>query len=104
LPHFNRGAVAIPNYETLLRELRGLERRTHRSGKDTVDHGAHGNDDFANAVCGALYVALHEARRPRTRTGGIGVDGTIYWHEPEPRAHSRIRWITVNELGEEIRK
>ena len=54
LPAFNRGAVVIPNHETLLRELRGLERRVHRSGKDTVDHGAHGSDDYANAVCGAL--------------------------------------------------
>jgi hypothetical protein len=39
----------------LLRELRLLERRTHRSGKDSVDHGRTGHDDFANAVCGALH-------------------------------------------------
>ena len=32
LPGFNRSAVAIPNHERLLRELRGLERRVHRSG------------------------------------------------------------------------
>jgi hypothetical protein len=51
LPGFNRGAVAIPNHEWLLRELRGLERRVHRSGKDSVDHPTHGSDDFANALC-----------------------------------------------------
>jgi hypothetical protein len=28
------------------------ERRTHRSGKDTVDHGRSGSDDLANALCG----------------------------------------------------
>jgi hypothetical protein len=32
LPGFNRSAVAIPNHEKLLRELRGLKRRVHRSG------------------------------------------------------------------------
>ena len=61
----------------LLRELRGLERRTHRSGKDSVDHGSHGSDDFANALCGALYIAMHELRRPKMRMGGIRVDGAI---------------------------
>jgi hypothetical protein len=91
LPHFNRGAISIPNHEKLPRELRGLERRVHRSGKDSVDHGAHGSDDFANALSGALYIALRETRRPRMRMGGIGVDGVIHWHDPEPREHSRIR-------------
>jgi hypothetical protein len=37
LPHFNRGAVRIPDVPILLRELRGLERRVHRSGRDSVD-------------------------------------------------------------------
>ena len=35
----------------------GLERRTARSGKDTVDHGLGGHDDVANAVAGALVLA-----------------------------------------------
>jgi hypothetical protein len=38
------------------------------------------------------------------RIGGINVDGHINWHDPEPRTHSRIRWISVNELGEEVRR
>jgi hypothetical protein len=54
LPCFTRGAVALPNHARLLRELRLLERRTHRSGRDTVDHGPRGHDDLANAVCGCL--------------------------------------------------
>ena len=35
-------------------ELRLLERHTHRSGRDTVDHGRIGSDDFANSCCGVL--------------------------------------------------
>jgi hypothetical protein len=34
--------------------LRLLERHTHRSGRDTVDHGRIGSDDFANSCCGVL--------------------------------------------------
>ena len=39
LPLFTRGLIAIPDLPPLLKELRLLERQTHRSGKDTVDHG-----------------------------------------------------------------
>ena len=54
LPLFARGLVALPDHKRLLRELRLLERHTHRSGRDTVDHGKNGSDDYSNAVCGAL--------------------------------------------------
>ena len=53
---FTRGLVRLPDHTKLLRELRLLERVTHRSGKDQVTHPKGGRDDFANAVCGALYL------------------------------------------------
>jgi hypothetical protein len=64
LPHFMRGAVSLPAHERLIRELRLLERRTHRSGKDSVDHGQGGSDDYANAVCGCVQLAIAEHRTP----------------------------------------
>src|SRR5262249_56349927 len=54
LPVFTRGLARIPNHARLVRELRLLERRTHRSGKDTVEHPRNGHDDFANVVCGVF--------------------------------------------------
>jgi hypothetical protein len=33
-------------------QLIGLERRTSRAGKDSIDHGPGGHDDIANAVAG----------------------------------------------------
>ena len=54
LPIFTRGLVRLPNHARLIRELRLLEWRTHRSGKDTVEHPRNGHDDFANVVCGVL--------------------------------------------------
>ena len=54
LPLFTRGLVALPDHKRLLRELRLLERHTHRSGRDTVDHGKNGSDDYINCHCGVL--------------------------------------------------
>jgi hypothetical protein len=56
IPLFARGLVRLPDHARLLRELRALERHTHRSGKDSVDHPRNGRDDHANAVCGALHM------------------------------------------------
>ena len=54
LPLFMRSAISIPNHPKLLRELRLLERRTSRMGRDVVDHGANGSDDHCNALAGCL--------------------------------------------------
>jgi hypothetical protein len=54
LPLFARGLVRLPDHPKLLRELRLLERVTHRGGKDSVDHPRGQHDDYANAVCGVL--------------------------------------------------
>jgi hypothetical protein len=36
----------------------GLERRTARGGRDSIDHAPGGHDDLANAVAGAVALAL----------------------------------------------
>jgi hypothetical protein len=54
LPMFTQGLVSLPNHPRLIRELRLLERRTSRQGRDIVDHGRAGSDDYINAVAGAL--------------------------------------------------
>jgi hypothetical protein len=64
-----------------VRELRGLERRVHRSGRDSVDHPSHGSDDYANVVAGAINVATREARRPGMHIGygAPGISERIVW-------------------------
>jgi hypothetical protein len=39
-------------------QLVGLERRTARGGKDSIDHPPGGHDDVANAAAGAIVMAL----------------------------------------------
>jgi hypothetical protein len=56
VPLFTRGVVNMPDHTRLIRELRLLERHTHRSGRDTVDHGKGGHDDHANSLCGLLHL------------------------------------------------
>lgn len=62
IPLFARGLLRLPDHARLLRELRLLERHTHRSGRDSVDHPKGGRDDHANAVCGvAVLVGVDAA-------------------------------------------
>jgi hypothetical protein len=54
LPAINSGRVELLDHPVLLRQLTRLERRTGRTGKDSVDHSPGGHDDVANAAAGAL--------------------------------------------------
>jgi hypothetical protein len=76
LPVFTRGLARLPNYARLIRELRLLERRTHRSGKDTVEHPRNGHDDHANVVCGVLSLLAPPAfEQPNELASPIIVSG-----------------------------
>jgi hypothetical protein len=59
LPLFTRAALRIPDHAPLLRELRLLERRTHKGGRDVVDHPRAGSDDLANSLCAAAVLAAN---------------------------------------------
>jgi hypothetical protein len=54
LPLFMTGCVELLDIRKLTMELQQLERRTGRSGKDSVSHPPSGHDDLANSCCGAL--------------------------------------------------
>jgi hypothetical protein len=57
LPLVNSGRAELLDDARLRGQLTGLERRTGRSGRDTIDHGPGGHDDVANAAAGALGLA-----------------------------------------------
>jgi hypothetical protein len=54
LPLINSRAVDLLDHDRLVVQLVGLERRTGRSGKDSIDHAPGGHDDIANVAAGAL--------------------------------------------------
>jgi hypothetical protein len=57
LPLVNAGRAELLDVPALRGQLLGLERRTARSGRDSIDHAPGGHDDVANAVAGALVLA-----------------------------------------------
>ena len=84
---FARGGISLPNHPVLLRELRLLERRTHRSGRDTVDHGLRGHDDYANAMLGCA--ALTMRRGYRTSLDWVCSDDELSLHRSEQLGSTR---------------
>jgi hypothetical protein len=52
LPILNSGRLELLDHPRMVSQFCGLERRTARSGKDTVDHAPGAHDDLANAVAG----------------------------------------------------
>ena len=73
-----RGAISIPDYPPLTRELRLLERQTHRGGRDTVDHPKRGTDDMSNVLAGC---AVHGAKP--------AFDPSYRWAFPEEEEDTR---------------
>jgi hypothetical protein len=57
LPLLNSGRVELLDHPRLTAQLCGLERRTARGGRDSIDHPPGAHDDIANAVAGALVAA-----------------------------------------------
>ncbi len=68
LPVLNSGRAELLNLPRLASQLTGLERRTARGGRDSIDHAPGGHDDVANVVAGALLMASGAgAARPARR-------------------------------------
>ena len=67
LPAINSGRVELLDVPRLTAQLVGLERRTARSGRDSISHAPGAHDDIANSACGALLLAgvTNTARRSR---------------------------------------
>jgi hypothetical protein len=59
----NSARVEIPDDDTLLRQLRTLERRRGSSGRDRVDHPRGGHDDRANVLAGVAGKLLAQPTR-----------------------------------------
>jgi len=57
LPLMNSRRVELLESRTLVSQLCGLERRTARGGRDSIDHAPGQHDDVINAVAGALVCA-----------------------------------------------
>lgn len=57
LPLLMSGSACLLTSDKIKQQLVGLDRKTSRAGKDSIDHEVGGHDDIANAVCGVLLMA-----------------------------------------------
>jgi hypothetical protein len=65
IPAINAKQVELLDHPRLLEQLRRLERRRGRTGKDSIDHPPRLSDDVANSVAGALaLVAKKTSHHP----------------------------------------
>jgi hypothetical protein len=85
LPLLNSRKCQLLDIRHLISQLHGLERRTARGGKDSIDHGPGQHDDVANAVAGAIVLASRH-------------DVPLNFHTPIV-GPARSEWIAAGGLG-----
>jgi hypothetical protein len=103
LPLLNARRIELLNLPRLSAQLCGLERRTARSGKDSIDHAPGGHDDLANAVAGVLVGLDLDRRQPLIRLGDVFVadrEGAIS-ALPLPR-HCELVFAVVTMEGADV--
>ena len=64
LPMLNSGQVELLDLPRLITQACGLERRTSRAGRDSIDHAPGAHDDVVNAAAGALVDVANGAKTP----------------------------------------
>jgi hypothetical protein len=57
LPLINSGRIELLDHPRLIAQFGGLERRTSRGGRDSIDHAPGGRDDLCNSVAGVAISA-----------------------------------------------
>jgi hypothetical protein len=91
LPAINSRRVELLDHPRLVGQLVGLERRTARGGRDSIDHAPGAHDDLANAVAGVMTI-----------TTSSGYDSSLAWvdgPDEDPKAAFRAM-----QLMEHIRR
>jgi hypothetical protein len=67
LPQVNAQTVKLLDRDRTIYQFAALERRTSRSGRDSIDHPKNSHDDCCNAVAGAVYLASTRPSKWRSR-------------------------------------
>ena len=70
LPLINSRKLDLLDHDRLVAQLVGLERRTARGGRDSIDHAPGAHDDLAN-VCAGVAALLAQ--------GGSAYDESLAW-------------------------
>jgi hypothetical protein len=83
LPLLNSGRVDLLDNARMVAQFVGLERRSSRAGRDTVDHAPGAHDDVANAVAGALVTKQNDSMNITEELLAMARDPR--WRDPRVR-------------------
>ena len=99
LPTVTSGQVALLDNKRMVAQFAGLERRTSRTGRDTIEHPPGSHDDVANSVAGAIVMCATAVTSvnisPRNSRQLWRGDGR---HRPAPAHGPRLRTRWINSL------
>jgi hypothetical protein len=87
LAPINSKRVELLDHKKLLAQLVGLERRTARGGRESIDHAPNGRDDVANAAAGVVTLVLGKRPRPALVLFGRSDE----WHEPTADGYRPVK-------------
>lgn len=92
LPTLTSGRVELLDNRRLVTQFASLERRTSRSGKDSVDHPQNGHDDLSNAIAGALVFASRTANSAENVLALAVINGQKrdYGRSPKPGTYIAV--------------
>jgi hypothetical protein len=76
LPILNSSNAELFELPRMFSQFLGLERRTARGGRDSIDHAPSGHDDIANCVAGALVLAYAGRERRGALACGVPTFGS----------------------------
>jgi hypothetical protein len=84
LPLINSARIELLDHPKLITQLLGLERRTSRSGRDSIDHAPGQHDDLINSVAGVAainnkYPGYDHTYRGWSDEAGDDPDGSRAW-------------------------
>jgi len=93
LPLLNSGRIESLDNQRLIAQLCGLERRTARGGKDSIDYAPGAHDDVANSAAGAL-IAVSKMRGRIVITDEMlrraAMPTKYTWRHRSPRRRGRL--------------
>jgi len=104
-PLVNQQQVELLDSRRMIGQLRGLERRTHSGGRDSVDHSAGELDDLANVTAGVccLIAGERDTREGRVMAiSGRAVRSSIEEKAPEDPGGGRVFISSSGRSGRDL--
>jgi hypothetical protein len=99
LPALNSGRVELLDSKKLRQELLGLERKTARGGRDSIDHAPGRHDDTINAAAGALIQCTASLPMEAAQFAQGGIRAASFARQEGYYEESFLNWTRAREGG-----